>query len=208
MTDDAANPGAASPAPASLDIDAMVDAHADALFRFALMRVRDRHAAEDLVQETLTAGIEKRDSFRGDSAERTWLIGILRHKLLDHLRRRGRESPASGSGDASEEADSTVERLFNEQGMWQSHPGQFSIDPDDLIERDEFWGALQDCVDSLPPRQGQAFSLKVVDDTASEDVCKAMGVSSTNLWVLLHRARTRLRDCLEQRWFRSKEPSD
>lgn len=190
------NPNRGQP-PAQVSVDAWVDAHGDALFRYARARVRQQHAAEDLVQDTFVAAIERRDSFRGDSSELTWLIGILRHKVLDHLRKQGREQPASDAEDA------VVAELFDDRGMWRKRPGPgaWRVDTDSLIEREEFWQAFERCVDRLPDRQAKAFALKEVDDTDAEQVCKVLGISSTNLWVTLHRARTRLRDCLEKTWF-------
>lgn len=183
----------------AIDVDALVDAHGDALFRYALLRVREREAAEDLVQDTLLAAIESRDRFQGQSQPRTWLIGILRHKILDHLRSRDRQQPVSqASGD---EEDRSVEALFDKRGMWQKHPGRFAIDSNDLVEKEEFWAALTQCIDELPQRQAQAFTLKSVDEVATGQACEALAVTQSHLWVLLHRARTRLRQCLELSWF-------
>jgi len=173
----------------------MVDAYGDALFRYAFARVRDQHAAEDLVQETFVAVIESQPSFRGDSSELTWLIGILRHKLLDHLRKRGREQPATETDDA------VVSGFFDDRGRWRTRPGTWRIETETLLEREEFWQVLERCITALPDRQAQAFCLKMLDGANSQEVCKTLGVKATNLCVLLHRARTRLRDCLEKRWF-------
>lgn len=178
-------------------VEQWVDAHGDALFRYAKARVRDQHAAEDLVQDTFVAAIQGKRAFRGDSNELTWLIGILRHKALDHLRKQGRETPASEADDA------TVAGLFDGRGMWRKRPGTWHVDTGSLAERDEFWQAFEHCIGGLPDRQAQAFSLKVLDETDTEDVCKVLDINSTNLWVILHRARTRLRECLEKTWFQT-----
>ena len=184
-------------------VEAMIEAHADALFGYAVLRVGDRYAAEDLVQETFVAAMGGRDGFRGDSSERTWLIGILRHKILDHLRRSGRERPASAEAEGEGDDDPAIEGLFDERGMWKKHPAPWRPDPHALMEDEEFWAVFERCRQGLPERQGRAFALRVVDQLESAEVCDALGIRSNNLWVMLHRARTRLRECLENRWFAS-----
>jgi RNA polymerase sigma-70 factor (ECF subfamily) len=196
----------AGPDTTGVDVEALVDRHGDALFRYAMLRLRDRHAAEDLVQEAFLAAIETGERFEHQSRERTWLIGILRHKLLDYWRKQSRQQAVSQYANPSEDqnerdADPAVDTLFNQRGMWQTHPGRFNLDPDDLIERDEFWQALSECIEALPERQARAFSLRSVDEVESAEVCQTLGITSRNLWVLLHRARTRLRDCLEGKSF-------
>ena len=89
----------------------------------------------------------------------------------------------------------------NERGSWQQSPGNWVSDPADLSENGEFWGVLEECLDKLPAQPRSVFAMRVIDDVSSDDVCKALEISTTNLWVLLHRARLRLRECLEQNWF-------
>mgnify|MGYP000250596965 CR=1 FL=1 len=170
--------------------------HGDALFRFAALRVRDATTAEDLVQETFLAALTQRD-FRGDAAERTWLVAILRNKICDHLRKRCRELPLS----PDEEGDAVVDGLFHPAGHWKRLPLACDYDPAQLSENAAFWAAFRVCRDALPERQAAAFTLRCLDDAPAEAVCQELGISPTNLWVLLHRARTRLRACLEAGWF-------
>lgn len=174
-----------------------VDAHGDALYRYAMARLAQATDAEDLVQETLLAAIEAASNFRGDSAERTWLIGILRHKIAD-LRRFQEKSAALFAVDEDEDDDS-----FTDSGRWRVPPKPFAIDEHDLLERDEFWEQFRRCRAGLPTRQAEVFRLCECDEEEPELVCKQLGVSRTNLWVLLHRARLKLRACLEATWFRS-----
>jgi RNA polymerase sigma-70 factor (ECF subfamily) len=157
-----------------------------------------RSLAEDLVQETLTAALTARERYSGAASERTWLIGILKNKLIDHLRRAGRETLL----DPHDEVDDTIETMFqNDPGRhWQSEPSPWA-NPSGALEQQQFWRAFADCLDTVPARQAQAFTLTEIEGLSSDEVCKVLGVAATNLWVLLYRARMRLRTCLEQRWF-------
>ena len=175
-----------------------VDRHADALFRYVVVRVKDRHVAEDLVQETFLAAIKSGGSFRGQSEERTWLIGILRHKLVDHLRKSGREKTVS---DGAEGDDSFSQSVFDRFGFWKKDHNEWSSAADDVVEKEEFWATFKKCLEGLPAQQAEAFALKIMDDVPAEEVCKVLSVTPTNLWVMLHRARLRLRGCLEANWF-------
>jgi RNA polymerase sigma-70 factor (ECF subfamily) len=173
-----------------------LSAHGDALYRYAFARVRDSAQAEDLVQETLLAALESQARFAGRAAERTWLIGILKHKLIDQLRRRNREPPLADLA----KTDDEIEALFSADGHWKSPPAAWSS-PMASLEQREFWRVLSDCLAALPARQAQAFSLSEFDGFAGEELCKLLDATATNVWVMLHRARLHLRECLEQRWF-------
>ena len=174
-----------------------LDLHGDSLYRFALLRVRNPTTAEDLVQETLLAAWRAQDGFAGQSAERTWLIAILKNKLIDHFRRTSRETPLPDMADT----DDAIDALFAKHNdHWVSPPSAWAS-PDDALEQTEFWQVFQDCLASLPARQAQAFTLTEVDGLSTEELCKALAAQPSNVWVMLHRARLRLRECLEQRWF-------
>ncbi len=179
-----------------------LDDHGDALFGFAFMRLRDREAAEDLVQETLLAAWRSRESFSATSSERTWLIGILKHKLADHWRRSARQPSDTVDADA---ADDLIQKTLDMEkgGPWRVPPSAWA-NPDAALEQQQFWQIFIDCVGALPPAQAQAFSLCELDGLKGEEACKAMQVASTNLWVMLHRARLRMRQCLENNWFGSE----
>ncbi len=191
----------ADPAPAAtVSADAWVDAHAEALFRFALTRLRRRQDAEDAVQEALLAAIQARRDFRGDSSERTWLIGILRHKIVDRIRLLAREDACADAADAADAA------WWKADGHWAGpvrawRPAASADEPAELAERREFWQQVRRCLGTLPERQAQVFILRTMDGVEAEEVCRQTGISAANLWVLLHRARTRLRDCLGSSWF-------
>jgi RNA polymerase sigma-70 factor (ECF subfamily) len=178
-----------------------VDAHGDALYRFALMRVRDPATAEDLVQDTLLAALRARDSYTGAAAERTWLIAILKNKITDHFRRSTRETALPDV----ENPDEVIDALFRESNdHWVQPPSAWG-DPDRALEQAGFWKVFEDCFASLPARQAQAFALTEFDGQSGDELCKNLSISSSNLWVLLHRARMRLRECLEQHWFEAEK---
>ncbi len=175
-----------------------VDAYADVLFRYAQVRLRRREDAEDALQETFLAALQAQRTFRGDSAELTWLMGILRHKIVDQIRVSARNAAqvAIPAGDLDE--------WFGTNNRWLHPPKSWSADPSQLADDDEFWQQVRKCFEALPRRQAQVFALRTFDDISSEHICKQTGISATNLWVLLHRARLRLRACLEASWFTSE----
>ena len=201
-TEDAASrptsTGAARSEPATM-IDSWVDDHAAYLFRYALPRVRDHHAAEELVQETFLAAMKTLESCHSRASPRTWLVGILRHKILDLFRKHDRKRETE-SLDAS---DPAIDSWFDGKGRWIKAPEHIEVDPAALQERADFWLVFEDCLGRLSDLQAEAFSLRAMDDVKPEEVCKVLSISSTNLWVLLHRARARLRACLETTWFNS-----
>ncbi len=181
-----------------------VDDHGDILYRFALLRVRDPHVAEDLVQDTFISALEGLDAFKGGSSERTWLVGILKHKILDHFRRNSREIV---SADLSALEGETEDETFNRWEQWRRPPSSWRDTPDNLLEDKEFWKVFVRCLDGLPESFRRAFALREMDGLKTEEICKTLEVTATNLWVMLHRARARLRNCLDDNWFREKPPA-
>jgi RNA polymerase sigma-70 factor (ECF subfamily) len=174
-----------------------VSQHGDALFSYALLRGRRREVAEDLVQETLLAALRAREGFSGRSSERTWLIGILRHKIIDHVRGAAR-ARATGEADLAEE---TLKGSFDGSGVWKIKLARWSCDPAELFENEEFWDMFHKCVHELPPRLDDAYSLRELEGLEMKEICEILGISASNLAVRLHRARLHLRQCLEARWF-------
>jgi RNA polymerase sigma-70 factor (ECF subfamily) len=177
-----------------------VDQHGDFLFRYALSRLGNRAVAEDLVQETFLAALRAERTFAGRSAERTWFVGILKHKIIDHLRRQGRERPLSAVNSSEEMS----EELFDKKGWWQVKPAKWPADPSEVLETKEFWEAFRHCLEDLPQRLAAVFSLREMDELSTDEVCDALKVTPGNLGVLLYRARMGLRRCLEINWFSTK----
>jgi RNA polymerase sigma-70 factor (ECF subfamily) len=187
-------PGAGA-APSSLE------QHRGYLLRYARLHLRDQTAAEDVVQETLLAALEGGARFLGKSALRTWLTGILKHKVVDHMRRTAREEPyiRDGGDDAQSEAEA-IEALFRVDGHWQRFPRDWGS-PERAFENKAFWAVFEKCAQNLPRRTARVFMLREVMDLSTEEICKELGITATNCWVMLHRARLALRECLETNWF-------
>lgn len=172
--------------------------YGDALYRYALSRLRRSHDAEEAVQETLLAALKTGSQFAGRSQPLTWLMGILRRKVLDRQRARAREGA---------EADpSELDAWFDEGGHWRKGmPPKKWGDPAAYAERGEFWRVVRDCLAKLPARMAEAFTLRTIDEQAADEVCRELAISSANLWVLLHRARLRLAHCLQINWFNAEQ---
>ncbi|MGE0487194.1 MAG: sigma-70 family RNA polymerase sigma factor [Gammaproteobacteria bacterium] len=188
--------------PVSADPEAWLDAHGDALYAFAMTRVRNSAVAEDLVQDTLLAALGAVAGFDGRSSERTWLIGILKHKLIDHLRRAGREQTV----DTSDEDGAVWAARFDHTGHWVEPPRDWG-DPARIAENDGLGRALAACIEHLPERQRVLFVLREVDGLDTDELLTLLGISSANnLWVMLSRARTALRDCVERTWLGGTRP--
>jgi len=166
------------------------------LLRYASLQLRDAHAAEDAVQETLVAALAGEASFAGRSNLRTWLTGILKHKIIDTIRRQSREAPADPDG-----AD--FDALFVENGHWADPPTAWA-DPDASLEQKHFFAALQACLERLPGKTAQAFLMREHLGLETGEICKELAITTTHCWVLLYRARMALRECLEKTWFGPK----
>ena len=166
------------------------------LMRFAHAQLRNDAWAEDAVSETLLAALAKPQAFAGQSQLKTWLVGILKHKLIDQIRRHSREVSTTTAED-NEDIDAL---LFNEGGGWREAPAEWG-DPEAACGRREFFEVLEVCVDKLPGVQGRVFMMREWLELDSAEICKELSITTTNLWVLLHRARLRLQTCLQERWF-------
>jgi RNA polymerase sigma-70 factor (ECF subfamily) len=169
--------------------------HGDYLYRFALARLRDPHQAEDVVQETFLAAI-KSSSFAEQSAPRTWLTGILKHKIIDVMRKNVREVAVS---DLVNEDEASTDDFFDAAGHWADKPLKWDL-PENALEQQQFLGILQMCMDRLPSKLAVLFLMRDVHDTDNEEICKELNITTTNAWVMLYRARLGLRKCLEINW--------
>ena len=181
-----------------LDPATWLDRYGDIMFRYALARVRDNATAEDLVQDALLAAIGALDSFKGGSTEQTWLIGILRHKVLDYFRKSAREQPIEfDRNQSSTEHDAD----FDEQGSWAVPIADWRT-PEKSVERDEFWQILRGCLDTLPDNLRTVFSLRELDGLETDQLMETLDISTkNNLWVMLSRARKGIQKCLQDKWF-------
>lgn len=181
---------------APLNPDAWVERHADYLFNYAVGQMRDTAAAEDLVQDTLLAALRSADRFAGQSSERTWLTGILRHKILDHLRQAQRRPtvPLTTTGER------VGDGLSDETMLWVHEVADGCASPSRRVELAEFRAALVAAMGSLPPRIAQVFELYEIQNLPTGEICAELAISPNNLWVMLHRARKQLRESLEDTW--------
>ena len=180
-----------------MDPETWVEDHGDYLFGYAMLRLRDRSLAQDLVQDALLTALKGRERYRGDSSVRTWLTGILKFKTLEAIRKQAREIPTDASAWESADGD------FDEDGhlLPSQMPGEFSLSPGDSLERSEFFQTLDECLSKLPDRIAQAFVSIEMDRASIDDVAEDLMIKRNNLYVLLHRARKSLRSCLEKNWF-------
>jgi RNA polymerase sigma-70 factor, ECF subfamily len=176
-----------------------VDAHGDFLFAFAFSRVRNEAAAEDLVRETLIAALQSFSVCDENSSERVWLTGILKHKIIDFWRQVDL---------AEDEAElSSYDYLFADE-RWTDHwtestmPTEWNITPDEALEKGEFCHVLEHCLGELPARVANAFTMHEMDGLGGAEICEILQISKDNYQLMLHRARTHLRRCLEYDWFR------
>lgn len=178
-----------------LNPEKWVDNYADYLFNYAVGRVSDVELAKDLVQETFIASLKSAKNFKGDAAERTWLIAILKRKIIDHYRKinskKGKAEVRMSYTSDEGEGDWLEERVAD----------PYSQGGDDTIENEELGEAIQECIDKLPAKQAKVFKMKTIQGISTEDICNELGINPSNLWVMIHRARTALMGCLNENWF-------
>ena len=172
--------------------------HRSYLVRYAILQLRDPHLAEDAVQEALVAAIESSSKFSGQSSLHTWLVGILKHKILDILRKRAREPELNVP--EGEDGDDLVDTLFNENGRW-TDPPQAWANPEQSLQNSHFWEVFEKCNQRMPANTARAFMMREFMEMSTEEICQELAISTTNCWVLLHRARLALRECLDLNWF-------
>ncbi|MDX8413774.1 MAG: sigma-70 family RNA polymerase sigma factor [Mariprofundales bacterium] len=172
--------------------------HGDALYGYAMRQIGDRDMAADLVQETLLAGWRNRQSFNGLSKERTWLTGILRHKIIDKIRVlvRERDFAKKAEGDPTDP-------WFAPNGAWLEAPSAWRFEPTAELERKRLATQIEACIQKLPLRYRLVFQAREVAGEETEVICKRLELTATNFHVLMHRARLSLRKCLENHGFGS-----
>jgi RNA polymerase sigma-70 factor (ECF subfamily) len=183
------------------DPEIWVDQYGNSLYRFALARVKDPSIAEDLVQETFLAALRARKNFQGRSTTRTWLIAILKHKIVDYIRKKSREQDT----DKLESMTDGIDVNFTDRGEWKLRPNKWAKNPMKLYEQKEFMDVLYRCIAELPERQAEAFMRREIDGLSTDEICKELDITATNSWVMIYRARMLLRRCLEKKWLDAEQ---
>ncbi|WP_066964394.1 RNA polymerase factor sigma-70 [Microbulbifer sp. Q7] len=197
--------GAAQNADAqSLSDPQFLEALRNQMIRFATLQLRDEHQAEDAVQEALAGALKNADSFARQSALRTWVFSILKYKIADILRYRQRVIATSELGDTEQQDQAMMDGLFNANGHWHraERPTSWS-GPQGGVQSDHFWRVFDACLNGLPEKQARVFMMREFIELESHEICDQLGLSTSNLHVLLYRARLRLRECLENSWFQA-----
>ncbi|KGL62402.1 RNA polymerase sigma-70 factor [Polaribacter sp. Hel1_85] len=179
-----------------LNTDKWIDNYADYMYNYAVVRVNNSDLAKDLVQDTFFAGLKSAKNFQGKSTERTWLISILKRKIIDHYRKIN-----------SKKGQAEVRMNFYDdgenEGNWLEErvPQSWDNQSEKTIENQELKSQLESCIDALPEKYGLVFRMKTIQEFETEEICKELNITASNLWVIIHRARTQLRKCMEDNWF-------
>jgi RNA polymerase sigma-70 factor (ECF subfamily) len=183
--------------PPAADFRAQLEALRPYLLRYASLQLRDAAAAEDAVQEALLAALAGEAGFAGRANLRTWVTGILKHKIVDVIRRQARE-PALP--EETEDGMDDFDGLFRRNGHWAERPAPWA-DPDGALEQSQFFRALELCLERLPARTARVFMMREHLGQETAEICKELAITPTHCWVMLYRARMTLRECLRQTWF-------
>ena len=180
-----------------LQPDTWVDLYADYLYNYAIARISDPEIAKDLVQETFFAGLKSAKNYQGTATERTWLIAILKRKVIDYYRKIN-----SKKGKAEVRINYNTDQDTEGDWLEEQVADPTSILENDFIENEELGLAIQECISKLPPKQSTVFKMKTIKGLSTEDICNELGINPSNLWVMVHRARTALMGCLNENWFK------
>ncbi len=179
----------------SIDSSQWVDRYGDLMYRYTLVRVKNPDAAEEIVQTTLFSALQSVNSFEGRSSEKSWLFGILKHKILDHFREVKKTRNFNLMPD--DDADPFE---YDAGGHWKEMPQKWDFDPEKAAENQQLSQALAHCLAGLSDKFRDVFVLKEIEGLSTEQICKEFNIKPTNLWVILHRARNLLKKCLESQW--------
>ena len=182
-----------------IDASQWVDRYGDILYRYTLVRVKSPDTAEEIVQTTLFSALQSAGSFEGRSSEKSWLFGILKHKILDHFR----EQKKFRTFDLAPEDDRDPFE-YDATGHWKEMPQKWDFNPEKVAENQQLAQALAHCMDGLSDKFRQVFVLKEIEGVTTEEICNDFNIKPTNLWVILHRARNQLKKCLEIHWLQKK----
>ena len=180
----------------TLNPDKWIDNYADYLFNYAVVRVNNSDVAKDLVQDAFFAALKSAKNFQGKSTERTWLVSILKRKVIDYYRKinskKGKAEVRMNFYDDGENEGSWLEERV---------PQSWNNKTEKDIENEELKSQLDTCIDNLPEKYALVFRMKTIQEFETEEICKELDITASNLWVIIHRARTQLRKCMEDNWF-------
>lgn len=179
----------------SVDPTVWVDQYGDCLYRFAVSRLRDGEAAEEVVQETFVSALRHADQYSGKGSERGWLMGILKRKIIDLIRVRNRAVSLEGSDPS--------DALFDQSGRWRAEIRRADKHRLASLEREDFWRIFRQCMKGLSRQHADVFTLREIENQTTEEICRTLEITSSNLWVILYRARLKLSSCMKSQW----EPS-
>lgn len=167
------------------------------MYEWAYYKVADTAAAEDLVQETFLSAFQSMDRFKQESHPKTWLFSILNHKIIDHFRKKVKNSLIDEGGGG-------LERYFDHHGEWdaKARPQEWMNDEGHLLDHGDFRATLDECMQRLPGSWSAALQLKYLSEKDGKEICQELRISPSNFWQILHRAKLQLRKCLEVHWFK------
>jgi len=185
-----------------------VNLYSNYLFKFAMMRLRNREVAEDMVQETFLSALKAINNFEGKSTEKTWLTSILKNKILDYWKKSSTKNETLVNKVSDD--DSFYNHFFEieeRKGHWTENnsPQMWQSQGENKLEQKEFYKILESCMAKLNDKQGAVFKLKFIEDLESNFICKELDLTSSNYWVLMHRAKLLIRECIEKNWFLSSK---
>ena len=173
-----------------------VELYGNAMYRYALVRLSDPEVAQDIVQEALVAALDAYKRFAGKSSVKTWLIAILKRKIVDHYRRAKNHQQV----DDFDETVAGIGRMFDDSGHWSAKPNEWDVNPIKAYEQQEFIDILYDCIAKLPKRLAEIFMLREFEEMSTAQIRRQLEITESNTWVMLYRARMQLRKCLESNW--------
>ena len=191
-----------------LDPSRWIEQYADVLFSYTFGRINRRDVAEDLVQDTFLSALKAKDTFRNESSEKTWLIAILKRKIIDYYRKKSTQNELNTLD--RDNKDDFINHFFESGGQQDGHwtnaaaPTPWNNDFETSVNRDEFQLVLKNCLGKLPEKWSAVFTMKNMDDLDSDEICKELQIAPSNYWVIMHRAKLQLRECMEMNWFEKK----
>ena len=192
-----------------LDPEHWVERYSDYLYSFAYARLRKEEVAEDLVQDTFFSALKARDTFLSNASEKTWLISILKRKIIDYYRKKSTQNelsildkPIENEDGGSSSADHFFDNTMSvEHWSAAGAPQRWKKDFETSVESDQFYDILKKCISKMPEKTAAAFTLRNIDDMDTEEICKELNISASNFWVMMHRAKLMMRECMEKNWF-------